>query len=90
MCRSNNGIRKTQLCKGRYLVILQFGSLFSSLVSGIGSGLSSLVKAVAPQAFDIGRQFLDREIQRKLTRRRTQQIGTVSIAARNMLYEQLK
>ncbi len=64
-------------------MILQFGSFFSSLVSGIGSGLSSIVKAVAPQALDIGRQFLDREIARKFNRRRTQQVGAQAVAALN-------
>jgi len=64
-------------------VILQFGSLFSSLVSGIGSGLSSLVRAVAPTALGIGQQFLQKELDRKLNRRRTQQAGAQAVAALN-------
>ncbi len=64
-------------------MILQIGSFFSSLVSGIGSGLSSLVKAVAPGALDIGQQFLQREIDRKLNRTRARQQGAQAIAALN-------
>lgn len=64
-------------------MILQFGSLISSLVSGIGSGLSSIVRAVAPTALGIGQQFLQREVDRKLNRRQQSQIGAQAIAVRN-------
>ena len=64
-------------------MILQIGSFFSSLVSGIGTGLSSIVKAVAPQALGIGQQFLQREVDRKINRRRTQQQGAQAVAALN-------
>jgi len=64
-------------------VILQIGSFFSSLVSGIGTGLSSIVRAVAPQALGIGQQFLQREINRKLERRQTQQRGAQAVQALN-------
>jgi len=64
-------------------VILQIGGFFSSLVSGIGSGLSSLVRAVAPSALGIGQQFLQREVDRKLNRRRSQQQGAQAIQALN-------
>jgi len=64
-------------------VILQIGSFFSSLVSNIGSGLSSIVRAVAPAALGIGQQFLQREIDRKLNRRRVQQAGAQAVQALN-------
>jgi len=64
-------------------VILQIGSFFGSLVSGIGSGLSQVLKAVAPTALGIGRQFLDRELARKFQRRQTQSAGAQAIAALN-------
>jgi len=64
-------------------VILQIGSFFSSLVSGIGSGLSSVLRAVAPQALGIGQQFLQREIDRKTQRRQTQQRGAQAVQALN-------
>jgi len=64
-------------------VILQIGSFFSTLVSGIGTGLSSIVRAVAPQALGIGQQFLQREIDRKLQRRQTQQRGAQAVQALN-------
>jgi len=64
-------------------VILQIGSFFSSLVSNIGSGLGSIIRSVAPQALGIGQQFLQREIDRKLQRRQTQQIGARAVQALN-------
>lgn len=64
-------------------MILQFGSFLGSLVSGIGSGLSSIVRAVAPTALGIGQQFLQREVNRKLNRRQQSQIGAQAIAVRN-------
>jgi len=64
-------------------VILQLGAFFGSLVSGIGSGLGQVLKAVAPQALGIGQQFLQREVDRKINRRRTQQRGAQAIAALN-------
>ncbi len=64
-------------------MILQIGSFFSSLVSNIGSGLSSIVRAVAPAALGIGQQFLQREIDRKLNRRRVQQAGAQAVQALN-------
>ncbi len=64
-------------------MILQIGGFFSSLVSGIGSGLSSLVRAVAPSALGIGQQFLQREVDRKLNRRRSQQVGAQAVQALN-------
>jgi len=60
-------------------VILQLGSIFSSLVSGLGS----VIREVAPAAIGIGRQFLERELNRKLNRRRTQQLGAQAVQALN-------
>jgi len=60
-------------------VILQLGSIFSSLVSGLGS----VIREVAPAAIGIGRQFLERELNRKLNRRRQQQAGAQAVQALN-------
>ena len=64
-------------------MILQLGAFFGSLVSGIGSGLGQVLKAVAPQALGIGQQFLQREVDRKLNRRTSQQRGAQAIQALN-------
>ncbi len=64
-------------------MILQLGAFFGRLVSGVGSGLGQVLKAVAPTALGIGQQFLQREINRKTLRRRTQQIGAQAIQALN-------
>jgi len=47
-------------------VILQIGSFFSTLVSGIGRGVGEIVRGAAPQLLGIGQQFLQRELNRKL------------------------
>jgi len=64
-------------------VILQIGSFFTSLVSGIGSGISSIAQAVAPQALQIGQQFLQREVNRKLRTREQRRGGAAAVAALN-------
>jgi len=64
-------------------VILQIGAFFSSLVSGIGAGISGLARAVAPAALGIGQQFLQRELDRKLNRTRSRQVGAQAVAALN-------
>ncbi len=64
-------------------MILQLGAFFGSLVSGIGSGLGQVLKAVAPTALGIGQQFLQREINRKTERRNRQQIGAQAVQALN-------
>jgi len=64
-------------------VILQIGAFFSKLVSGIGTGLSSVVQSVAPAALGIGQQFLQREVDRKLNRTRARQAGAQAVQALN-------
>jgi len=64
-------------------VILQLGSFFGSLVSGIGSGLGQVLKAVAPQALNIGQQFIQREVDRKLNRSNVQRAGAQAIQVLN-------
>jgi len=64
-------------------VILQIGAFFQSLVSGIGSGISSIAQAVAPQALQIGQQFLQREVNRKLRTREQRRGGAAAVAALN-------
>lgn len=64
-------------------MILQIGSFFGSLVSGIGTGLGGILRAAAPAALGIGQQFLQRELDRKFRRRQTQQIGVQTVQALN-------
>ena len=64
-------------------MILQIGAFFSSLVSGIGRGLSQVVQAVAPSALNIGQQFLQRELNRKLATRQRRQVGAQAVMALN-------
>jgi len=64
-------------------VILQIGAFFSSLVSGVASGIGQVARAVAPTALDIGSQFLQREINRKTRTRQERRIGTQAVAALN-------
>jgi len=47
-------------------LIIQLGSIFGSLISGIGKVAGGLFSAAAPQLLEVGQQFLQREIQRKL------------------------
>lgn len=62
-------------------MIIQLGSIFGSLISNIGSGLSGIIRQIAPAALDIGQQFLQREINRKLgtSRRRVIQGAAVQV-----------
>jgi len=79
MRRPANGNNTTPLWKRRFRLILQFGTLFSSLVSGIGA----VAKQLLPSAIDIGRGFLDREINRKAIKRQERQQRAAAIAALN-------
>lgn len=47
-------------------MIIQLGALFGNIISGIGKAAGGLFSAAAPGLLDIGQQFLQREIQRKL------------------------
>lgn len=62
-------------------MIIQLGALFSTALSGLGRGLSQVIQAVAPAALNIGQQFLQREINRKLqtTNRRQVQARAVEV-----------
>jgi len=64
-------------------VILQLGALFSSLVSGAGTALRQIVSAAAPIGLDIGRQFLQRELNRKLASRQRRQVQAQAVIALN-------
>lgn len=64
-------------------MILQIGAFFSSLVSGVATGIGQVVRAAAPLARDIGSQFLQRELDRKLRTRQSRQRGAQAIAALN-------
>jgi len=64
-------------------VILQLGALFSGLVSGAGTALRQIVSAAAPIGLDIGRQFLQREINRKLASRQRRQVQAQAVIALN-------
>lgn len=63
-------------------MIIQLGAIFGNIISGIGSSLGGIVRSLAPAALDIGKQFLQREINRKL---RTQQRRQVQATAVNVL-----
>jgi len=60
-------------------VILQFGSLFSSLVSGFGA----IAKQILPGAIDIGKSFLNRELNRKAIKAQERRQRAAAIAALN-------
>jgi len=64
-------------------VIIQLGALFGSLISGIGSGLSQVVRAVAPAALDIGKQFLQRELNRKFATQQRRQVQAQAVQGLN-------
>jgi len=60
-------------------LILQFGSLFSGLVSGIGA----IAKELIPGAVDIGRSFLNRELNRKSIKAAERRDRAAAVAALN-------
>jgi len=64
-------------------MILQIGAFFGSLVSGLGGIASSVGRALLPAGLDVGRQFLDRELNRKLRRRERQQVSSQAVQALN-------
>jgi len=47
-------------------LIIQLGALFGNLISGIGRVAGGVLSAAAPQLLQVGQQFLQREINRKL------------------------
>lgn len=65
------------------LLILQIGAFFGNLLGGITSGLGQIVRAAVPTAVGIGRQFLDREINRKLNTSQRRQVQAQAVAALN-------
>ncbi len=64
-------------------MIIQLGALFGSLISGIGSGLGQVVRAIAPAALDIGKQFLQREINRKFATQQRRQVQAQAVQVLN-------
>lgn len=64
-------------------MILQIGAFFGSLLSGIGTGLKQIITAAAPSALNIGQQFLQREVNRKLATRQRRQVGAQAVMALN-------
>ena len=60
-------------------MILQFGALFSSLVSGIGA----VAKAALPGALDLGKSFLNRELNRKAIKAEERRQRAAAVAALN-------
>ena len=64
-------------------MILQLGAFLGSLVSGIGTGLKQIITAAAPSALNIGQQFLQREINRKLATRQRRQVQAQAVMALN-------
>ncbi len=64
-------------------MIMQIGAFFGNLLSGITTGIGQIARSVTPIAAGIGRQFLDRELNRKLQTRATRQVQTQAVAALN-------
>lgn len=64
-------------------MILQIGSFFGSLLSGIGGVLGGVARSILPAGLDIGKQFLQKELDRKLQRRQRQAVSTQAVAALN-------
>lgn len=64
-------------------MIIQLGALFSSALSGLGRGLSQVIQAVAPAALNIGQQFLQREINRKLGTAERRQVQARAVEVLN-------
>lgn len=64
-------------------MILQIGAFFGNLLSGLGQAAGQVVTAAAPAAVNIGQQFLQRELNRKLQTRQTRQVQTQAVAALN-------
>lgn len=60
-------------------MILQFGTLFSGLISGIGA----VAKELLPGAIDIGKTFLTREINRKAIKTQERRQRAQAVAALN-------
>ncbi len=60
-------------------MILQFGALFSGLLSGIGA----VAKAALPGALDLGKSFLNRELNRKAIKAQERRQRAAAVAALN-------
>ena len=60
-------------------MILQLGSLFSSLATGLGG----LLRSAVPAAVDIGKQFLVKELTRKARNERSRALAAVAVQALN-------
>jgi len=64
-------------------VILQIGAFFGSLLGSIGTGLGQIVRAAAPAALQVGQQFVQREINRKLATEQRRRIQGQAVQALN-------
>lgn len=60
-------------------MILQFGSLFSGLLSGIGA----VAKELIPAGLDLGKTFLNRELNRKAIKAQERRERAAAVAALN-------
>jgi len=60
-------------------MIIQLGALFSGLATGLGG----ILRQAAPLALEVGGQFLQREINRKIQRRQRQSVAAQVVIARN-------
>jgi len=60
-------------------VILQFGSLFSGLVSGLGT----LARELIPTGLEVGKAFLTREVNRKAIKRQERRERALAVQALN-------
>ena len=64
-------------------MILQIGAFFGNLLSGIGNVAGQVFSAALPSAVGIGRQFLDRELNRKLRDKQRRSVGARAVEALN-------
>ncbi len=60
-------------------MIIQLGAIFQSLATGLGG----IIRQAAPLALEVGGQFLQREINRKLQRRERMSVAAQVVQARN-------
>jgi len=79
MRRPANWYYQTALWHRRSPLILQFGTLFSGLLGGIGA----VAKQLIPAGIDIGRSFLERELNRKAIKAQERRQRAAAVAALN-------
>lgn len=64
-------------------MIIQLGSIFGSIISGLGTSLGGALRQLAPSAIQLGQQFLQKEINRKLFSQQRRQVQAQAVQALN-------